>query len=223
MAKQNAITGLLNSVLELVGHLLENLLGAPEPATQAIPAIVRDVIITNLTSVLAAGIVPLQLDENLDIVVTFEVGGKLIQGGLLTEVLVKVGEILDDLLQDVGQVLSEVGNLLGGLLGALGLGALGGPLDNLIQGVVVIVDYLGCQLDSLVSGLGYLLPEVVEPVEDLLGGVGELLGGDGGSSGDDGLLGGLLGPDGLVGGLLDGLGGFPKSDLNTGETDSDAT
>lgn len=211
LAKQNAVTGLLNSVLDLVGNLLKNLLSSPEPPSHDIPAIVRDLIITNLTSPLAAGIVPLQLDANIDIVVSFEVGGKLVSGGVLDEVLKKVGTLLDDLLHDVGDVLNEVGNVVGGLLGALGLGKLGGPLDNLVQGVAVVVDYLGCQLDSLVSGLGDVLPDVLHPVEDLLGGVGGLLTGDsGGSDGDgksDGLLGGLLGGGGGGGGgLLGGLG-----------------
>lgn len=215
LAHQDAITGLLNAVLDLVGDLLENLLGEPEPPEHAIAAIVRDLIVTNLTSVLAAGIVPLELDENEEIVVTFEAGGKLVHGGLLNEVLDKVGEILDDLLADVGEVLSEVGNLVGGLLGALGLGELGDPLNGLVQGVVVVVDYLGCQLDSLVSGLGDLLPGVVEPVEDLLGGVGELLGagGDGEEGGLGDVVGGLLGGGddqqgpGLLEGVLDLVGG----------------
>lgn len=200
MAKQNAVTGLLNSVLDLVGDLLKNLLsGPPEPPSHAIPTMLRDIIVTNLTSPLAAGIVPLQLDDNINIVVNFEVGGKLVQGGLLDEVLNKVGTILDDLLHDVGDVLNEVGNVVGGLLGALGLGQLGGALDNLIQGVVVVVDYLGCQLDSLVSGLGDLLPEVLEPVQEVLDGVGGLLTGGGSDDGKGGDTGGPLG--GLLGGL----------------------
>lgn len=208
LAKQNAVTGLLNSVVDLVGDLLKNLLSGPQPPSHDIPAIVRDLIITNLTSPLAAGIVPLQLDDNINIVVSFEVGGKLVTGGLLDEVLKKVGTILDDLLHDVGNVLNQVGNVVGGLLGSLGLGQLGGALDNLVQGVVVVVDYLGCQLDSLVSGLGDLLPEVLHPVEEVLGGVTGLLTGNSGGDGDaesGGLLGGLLG-GGSGGGLLGGLG-----------------
>lgn len=214
LAKQNAITGLLNSVVDLVGHLLDNLLGKSEPPSHAIPNLLRDVIVTNLTSLLAAGIIPLEVDSKIDIVASFEVGGKLIHGGLVPDLLKKVGKVLDDLLHDVGDVLNEVGHTLGGLLGGLGLGQLGAPVDNLIQGVVVVVDYLGCKLDSLVSGLGDLLPGVAQPVKDLLGGVTGVLTGGGdkeGVGGGNGLLGGLLGGGGgddkESGGLLGGSGG----------------
>lgn len=216
LAHENAITGLLNDVLELVGTLLDDLLGKPIPQEHAILAIVRDVVVTKFDNVLAAGIIPLELTPEIEIVATVEVTGKIVKGGLLGELLDQVGDLLNNLLGNLADVVSDLGEVVGNLLEGLGLGSLGGPLDDLLNGVAVVVDYLGCQLDSLVSGLGDLLPGIGEPVEDLLGGVTDLLGGD---EGVGGLVGGLLGGDeGLVGGLVGGLlggdeGGPPEGEL----------